>query len=328
MSAHAVGIVVYPDFQGLSLAVASVFEHANLVTGERLYRVHLTSENGGPVMTSQTFSVNTERLSDGVYDTLIIAGDNRSRPQSQSLVDYVRQAPSNSRRVASICSGAFILAEAGLLDGKRATTHWLHVQAFRKRFPQVLLEEDRILVVDGQIWTAGGMTAGIDLGLALVENDLGQETALAVARRLVTHQRRGGGQSQFSSLPDIDAESTRVQQVLRHIREHLRDDLSIEALAEVAGLSPRQFSRVFREETGQSPAKAVERLRLESARVLVETTRDSLDLVAQQSGFGETERMRQAFVRGFGQTPQMIRRMTATLQRPTESSVRQATGAK
>lgn len=321
---HIIGIVVYPDFQVLSLAMTSAFEHANSLAGEQVYKVHLTSEDGGPVMTSQTFSVNTERLRDGTYDTLIIAGDNRCRTPTPSLVNYVREAPGRSQRVASICSGAFILAEAGLLDGKRATTHWLHVPEFKRRYPLVLLDEDRIVVVDGPIWTSAGMTAGLDLGLALIEKDLGLEAALTVSRRLVMHQRRGGGQSQFSALPQINGASGRVQQVLSHIREHLCDDLSIEALAAVAELSPRQFSRVFREETGQSPGKAVEHVRLESARLLVETTRHSMDVVAQQSGFRESERMRQAFVRAFGQTPQMIRRMATAHRHPEAVSIIQA----
>ncbi|MGY2282794.1 GlxA family transcriptional regulator [Pseudomonas gingeri] len=308
---HTVGLVVYPDFQSLGLAVASVFEYVNLLRGERVYHFRLVSEGGGPVMTSQGFSVNTDRLQDSTYDTLIVAGANDCRLPGASLLDYIRQAPSRSRRVAAICTGAFVLAAAGLLDGRRATTHWFHAQAFKKQYPGVLLDEDRIFVVDGQIWTSAGMTAGVDLALAIVEKDFGLETARMVARKLVVHQRRGGGQSQFSALLELDAKSDRVQMALAYAREHLGSVLSVETLAEAARLSPRQFSRVFREETGQSPAKAIERLRVEAARLLMETTLHPIEVIARETGFGDRERMRQAFLRAFGQPPQAIQRNSA-----------------
>ena len=308
---HTVGLVVYPNFQALGLAVASVFEYANLFRGERAYQFRLVSEEGGPVMTSQSFSVNTDRLRDSTYDTLIVAGDNECRLPPASLLDYIRNAPSHSRRVAAICTGGFVLAAAGLLEGKHATTHWFHAQAFKKQYPDVLLDEDRIFVVDGQIWTSAGMTAGVDLALAIVEKDFGLETARTIARKLVVHQRRGGGQSQFSALLELDAKSDRVQMALTHARENLGSDLSVEALAEAARLSPRQFSRVFREETGQSPAKAIERLRVEAARLMMETTRHPIEVIARETGFGDRERMRQAFLRAFGQPPQAIQRTSA-----------------
>lgn len=308
---HVVGLVVYPNFQALGLAVASVFEYTNLFRGEKAYEFRLVSEAGGPVMTSQSFSVNTDRLMDSAYDTLIVAGDNECQLPPSSLLDYLRDAPRRSRRVAAICTGAVVLAAAGLLDGKRATTHWFHAQEFKKRYPGVLLDEDRIFVVDGQIWTSAGMTAGVDLALALVEKDFGLDTARMVARKLVVYQRRGGGQSQFSALLELDAKSDRVQMALAHAREHLAGDLSVETLADVARLSPRQFSRVFREETGQSPAKAIERLRVEAARLMMETTRHPIEVIARESGFGDRERMRQAFLRAFGQPPQSIQRTSA-----------------
>jgi len=308
---HTVGLVVYPNFQSLGLAVASVFEYANLLRGERSYQFRLVSEEGGPVMTSQSFSVNTDRLRDSTYDTLIVAGDNECRLPPASLLEYLREAPGQSRRIASICTGAFVLAAAGLLDGKRVTTHWFHAQAFKKQYPDVLLDEDRIFVVDGHIWTSAGMTAGVDLALAIVEKDFGLETARMVARKLVVHQRRGGGQSQFSALLELDARSDRVQMALAYARENLGRVLSVEALAESARLSPRQFSRVFREETGQSPAKAIERLRVEAARLMMETTRHPIEVIARETGFGDRERMRQAFLRAFGQSPQAIQRTSA-----------------
>lgn len=174
----------------------------------------------------------------------------------------------------------------------------------------MLLDEDRIFVVDGQIWTSAGLTAGIDLALAIVEKDLGPEIARQVARKLVIYQRRGGGQSQFSTLLDLDAKSDRVQMVLNYAREHLKEELTIETLAEVANLSPRQFSRIFSEETGISPAKAVERLRIEAARLMMESGHHPIEIIARESGFGERERMRQAFLRAYGQSPQAMQRLT------------------
>lgn len=308
---HTVGLVVYPNFQALGLAVASVFEYTNIFRGEQAYQFRLVSEDGGPVMTSQSFSVNTDRLRDSTYDTLIVAGDNECHLPPASLLDYIREAPSRSRRVAAICTGAFVLAAAGLLEGKHSTTHWFHAQKFKKQYPNVVLDEDRIFVVDGQIWTSAGMTAGVDLALAIVERDFGLETARMVARKLVVYQRRGGGQSQFSALLELDAKSDRIQTALTHARENLSSDLSIDSLAEVARLSPRQFSRVFREETGQPPAKAIERLRVEAARLMMETTRHPIEVIARETGFGDRERMRQAFLRAFGQSPQAIQRASA-----------------
>ncbi|MBJ9675798.1 GlxA family transcriptional regulator [Burkholderia gladioli] len=305
---HSVGLVVYPNFQSLALAVASVFEYANLLHGDEVYRFRIVSEHGGLVASSQGFSVQSEPLAEEGYDTLIVAGDNECRLPSAALLDYTRRAPQHSRRVASICTGAFVLAEAGLLEGKRVTTHWLHARNFKKRYPGVQLDEDRIFVVDGQIWTSAGMSAGVDLALAIVESDLGLETARGVARKLVLYQRRGGGQSQFSALLELDARSDRVQMALAYAQENLAADLSVERLAEAAHLSPRQFSRVFREETGQSPAKAVERLRVEAARLMMETTRHPIEVIARETGFGDRERMRQAFLRAFGQAPQTIQR--------------------
>ncbi|WP_394780793.1 GlxA family transcriptional regulator, partial [Undibacterium sp.] len=242
---HTIRLVVYPNFQALALAVAAVFEYANLLHSNQVYDFRVVSETGGAITSSQVFSVNTETLQDSAYDTLIVAGDNECRLPPQSLLDYIRSAPEHSRRVASVCTGAFVLAAAGLLGGKRATTHWFHARSFRKQYPDVLLDEDRIFVVDGQIWTSAGMAAGVDLALAIVEKDLGLETARMIARKLVLYQRRGGGQSQFSALLELDAKSDRVQTALSYAREHLGSDLSVEVLSEVARLSPRQFSRVF-----------------------------------------------------------------------------------
>lgn len=306
---HTVGLVIYPGFQSISLAVGTVFEYANMLAGRHVYDFRIVSEYGGPVLSSQLFSVNAVPLSGQRYDTLIVAGDNDCDLPADSLLDTLRDATQSTRRIASICTGAFVLAEAGLLDGRRATTYWAHAQAFRQRYPQVRLEEDRIYAVDGQFWTSAGMTAGLDLALAMVEDDLGETLARSVARHLVVHQRRGGAQSQFSVLLELHPKSDRIQKALAYAKENLSSVLSIETLAEAASLSPRQFSRVFREETGQSPGKAIERLRVEAARFMLESSGHPIDTVAKETGFGDRERMRQAFIRAFGQPPQAIKRM-------------------
>lgn len=307
---HRIGLIVYPGFQSLALAVATAFEYANLMHGEVAYDFALVSQEGGAVACSQGFEVNTQAWGRKVFDTLIVSGDNECRLPPPGLVNRIRRAASRSRRIASICTGAFVLAEAGLLDGKRATTHWFHARDFERRYPLVQLEEDRIFVIDGQVWTSAGMSAGLDLALAVVERDLGRDIALAVARKLVIYQRRGGGQSQFSALLELDAKSDRVQTALSYAKENLGSDLSVEVLADAAHLSPRQFSRVFRDETGQSPAKAVERLRVEAARLMMETSRHPVEVIARETGFGDRERMRQAFLRAFGQPPQAIQRQS------------------
>jgi transcriptional regulator GlxA family with amidase domain len=299
---HSVALLVYPNFECLSLSVGSVFECANLLRGEPAYAFHLVSETGGAVMTSQGFSVNTTPIRAEGYDTLIVGGYMEFRLPEANLLEQVKAASAQSRRVASLCMGIFVLAEAGLLEGKRTTTHWIHAPAFRKRYPHIQLEEDKLFVVDGQVWTGAGMSAGVDLALAMVENDL----ARRIARKLVIAQRRGSEQSQLSALLELDPKSDRVQLALAYARENLTHDLTVETLADVARLSPRQFSRVFREETGQTPAKAIEALRVEAARALMETSRHPVEVVARETGFGDRERMRQAFLRAFGQPPAVM----------------------
>jgi transcriptional regulator GlxA family with amidase domain len=315
---HSVALVVHPNFQSLSLSLGSVFECANLLRGEQAYEFHLVSQSGGAVMSSQGFSVNSSRWRAEGYDTVIVSGYLELETPQASLLELVRTAAANSRRVVSLCVGAFVLAEAGLLEGKRATMHWLHAPAFRQRYPQVQLEEDRLFVVDGQIWTGAGMSAGLDLALAMVENDLGSDLARRIARKLIIYQRRGSEQSQLSALLELDPKSDRIQLAMAYARENLTDDLSVEALAEVARLSPRQFSRVFREETGKTPAKAIESLRLEAARVMMETSRHPVEVVAKATGFGDRERMRQAFLRAFGKPPQAMQKALFAASAPVE----------
>ena len=296
-----IGFVIYPGYQTMGFATTSAFELANRLAAERVYDIRMLSKAGGAVRTSLGFDVSTERFVEEPYD-LIIVGASWEEP-SRETIEFVRHVRSYCRRIAATCHGAFVLAEAGLLDGRRATTHWARAGELRCRYPKVRVEEDRIFIADGPVWTSAGMTAGIDLALALIEEDLGLEAARTVARRLVLYHRRSGGQSQFSSLH-------RIQTVLTYARRNLAGRLNVDDLAEVAHLSPRQFSRAFQAETGQTPAKAIENLRLEWARALMEDTNHTIDVVAQETGFRDRNRMRRAFLRTYGQPPQVIRHLS------------------
>jgi transcriptional regulator GlxA family with amidase domain len=303
-----VGFVVFPNFQVMSFAAISVFEMANVVLDDLAYAVTLLSETGGLVRSSAGFCVETQPFGRTRFDTVIIGASNAIEPTSKGLLDFVRRSLDTARRVAAPCTGAFVLAEAGVLDGRKATTHWLFARELQARFPGVKVEEDRIFIIDGPVWTSAGMTAGVDLALAMVEKDHGPEVARAVARKLVVYHRRTGGQSQFSALLELAPKSDRIQQALDHANRNLKNELSVEELAAAARLSPRQFSRAFKDETGQSPAKAVENIRVEAARLMMEQGRHSMDVIADETGFGDRERMRRAFLRTLGQPPQAIRR--------------------
>jgi transcriptional regulator GlxA family with amidase domain len=292
----------------MSVAALSVFELANKEMGEPIYDVHLLSETGGSIRSSIGISVATEPFDDTNFDTVMVGGSAVAGSLTPGVIKFLHQALGRSRRVAATCTGAFVLAEAGLLDGRRATTHWIRARELQARFPKVKVEEDRIFITDGPVWTSAGMTAGIDLALAMVEEDLGANVARTMARQLVVYHRRAGGQSQFSALLELEPKSDRIQSALAHAKRNLDKPLTVRQLAEAAHLSPRQFSRAFRAETGQSPAKAVENLRLEAARLMMEQSRHPIDVIARQTGFADRDRMRRAFLRAFGQPPQVIRR--------------------
>ncbi|WP_396617442.1 GlxA family transcriptional regulator [Lysobacter soli] len=303
-----IGFVTPPGFQIMGLAAASAFELANTTEGEALYDIRILSEKGGPVVNSLGIPLETRVLARAKVDTLIVTGLLHPVVSNPDLIRQIRKAGRSVRRIASVCTGAFILGEAGLLDGRRVTTHWFHARDLQARFPDAVVEDDRIFIIDGALWTSAGMSAGIDLALGMIEKDFGVELARAVAQKLVVYHRRGGGQSQHSALLELDAKSDRVQSALDYARSHLKSALSVEELADAAHLSPRQFSRAFRAETGQSPAKAVEHLRVEAARVMIEQGRHSMGEVAAETGFADIERMRRAFLRAFGQPPQVLRR--------------------
>jgi transcriptional regulator GlxA family with amidase domain len=305
-----IGVILYPGFSLINLGVISVFEFANISHGEPLYDVALLSESGGLVASSSLVEVNTVAFGDEAFDTLIVVGDNDAIEPLPALTTFLEKSFVQSRRMCATCTGVFHLARAGLIHGKRVTTHWFHAARLRRDHPSARVEEDSIFINDGAIWTSAGATACIDLALAFVEQDAGPELARLVAKKLVVYHRRTGGQTQHSVLLDILPRSDRIQRALTYAKQHLHTGLSVEDLAKAAHLSPRQFSRAFHEETGHTPAKAIEQLRTESARLLLESGRHSIETIARDVGFGDPDRMRRAFLRAYGQPPQVIRRAT------------------
>lgn len=306
---QTVALIVRPDFQVMSLAALSAFEFANLAAEEKLYDIHLLSEHGGLVAASALYtSVATQPLDKAQFDTVLISGAMDRSMASPAINSFLIDAYANCRRMGALCVGAFALAEAGLLDGRRATVHWARAMEMRKDYPAIKVEEDRIYIIDGKIWTSAGMSAALDLTIGMVEKDHGADLARKVAQHLVLYHRRAGGQSQHSAMLEMSPSSDRIQMALDYARKNLRRELSVEELADAACLSPRQFSRSFRAQTGTSPAKAIENLRLEAARLMMEQGRQPLETVASETGFGDRERMRRAFMRVYGQSPQSLRR--------------------
>jgi transcriptional regulator GlxA family with amidase domain len=306
-----IGVLIFPDFQLLDAAgPISVFEIAARFSNTAP-SIKVVAVTPGPVRSSSGAEMLARGLKpSGAITTLIVAGGEgvRAAAKCERTLTFVRTIAKRGIRVASVCSGAYVLAEAGLLDGRRATTHWQRTRHFLSAYPKVKLEADRIFVRDGNIWSSAGITAGIDLALAMVEEDFGDEVAQKAARQLVLYHRRSGGQSQFSSLLELKAPAGRFAPLLAWAREHLDAPLTVEDMAEQAGMSSRHFTRTFIAETGTTPSKAVERLRIEVARQRVQSSSEAIERVAELTGFRDPERMRRAFIRAFGQPPQSLRR--------------------
>jgi len=307
---YNIAFFIFPGFQIQDLSgPLAAFEVAGAS-----YKRLVVSITGGLIKSSCGLEVMTTAISPADYDTLIIAGGNVPADLSELLAVAKQLAPvlrQDIRRIASVCTGAFILAAAGRLDGRKATTHWKYTAQLQQLFPRVKVDGDRIYTRDRGVWTSAGVSAGIDMALAMIEEDLGTEASKTAAQMLVVYYRRPGGQSQFSALADMEPQSERIRNVLAHIRHHLTDALTVETLASVACLSPRQFGRIFRAETGCTPAKAVERIRTEVARQKLEQGNDPVEIIARQVGYADPERMRRAFIRVTGLPPQSIRRMAA-----------------
>lgn len=311
--------VVFPDFQHLDLSGPhEVFSEANTVvvgdgaraeTESAPYVIDVVTARPGQVPASSGLVTLVETALDesgASIDTLVVVGGSgvRAAVNDESLVTWIRSTSAQTRRTVSVCSGAFLLAEAGVLAGRRATTHWDSCELLARQYPEVTVDPDPVFVRDGQIWTSAGVTAGIDLALALVESDCGAEVARAVARQLVVFVQRPGGQAQFST--SLAAQRPR-RPVFRDlhgwIADHLADDLGVEALAGRAAMSPRHFARVFHTEFATTPGAYVAQLRLESARRLLESTDCGLDEIARRSGYGSLERLHRVFRESMHVTP-------------------------
>jgi len=299
-------VVLYDGFQSLD-----AFGPIEVLGGApRAYEVTVVAPRAGAVRASNGISVNVERgISDvtGSIDTLLVAGGDGTRTAvtDPDVVDAVRTLAGRARRVASVCSGSFLLAAAGVLDGRRATTHWAWCDELRRRYPAVTVESDPIYVRDGEVWTSAGVTAGIDLALALVEDDLGSATARRIAQQLVVYLHRPGGQSQFSAALAGQRAAPRpaLRELLAWIRENPTSDCSVHALAEITGTSERSLARMFRAELDTTPADMVESIRLEAVRTDLETTTLTISAIARRCGFGTAETLHRAFQRRLRITP-------------------------
>lgn len=285
-----------------------VFSTASRFLPAAQYRTKVVTTEGGPVRPSCGLEFASTPMSDvvGPVDTLVVAGgaDMDAAAADTELLGQVRRLASDARRVTSVCSGAFVLAAAGLLSGRRATTHWAECGRLGQTYADVTVDPDAIYVQDGNVWTSAGVTAGIDLALALVADDHGHQAAATVARQLVVYLQRSGGQAQFSALLAGQAADTKpVRDLLSWIRDHLTDDLSVPALARQINLSERQFTRVFKAEVGATAAFHVEAVRLESACRLLESTNRTIEQIARTCGFGTPASMNRSFQRRLGTTP-------------------------
>jgi transcriptional regulator GlxA family with amidase domain len=307
-------ILAFPSVQALDVTGPSeVFSLAHRAAREGAYEIELVGPEGRSISTSSGLQLAPHRSLDscrGAIDTLLVAGGLgvADAARDPRLVSWLRRTARRSRRVGSVCTGAFLLARAGLLEGRRATTHWAACAALARNYPSIDVDPDPIFVRDGNVYTSAGVTAGIDLALALVEEDLGRDAALDVARALVLFIRRPGGQAQFSAgLAGQAASQPGVREVQGWIADHLEADLSVPALAERAFMSARNFARVFAREVGMTPAAYVEAVRVERARALLETTGLLLEEIARRCGFGTVETMRRAFLRRLHVSPRDYR---------------------
>ncbi|RKF30722.1 GlxA family transcriptional regulator [Paraburkholderia fungorum] len=306
---HRIGFFVCRGYDALDLGgPLSAFNQVITAAGHTPYELHVVSQSGGPVLGNVGLPIETKPIGRRTFDTVIFVGGDIDPMQTPENIAAARKLGSRASRVASVCTGAFLLAETGLLDGLRATTHWRYAAHLQSRFPRIRVEGDSIYIADGRVWTSAGIAAGIDLALAMIERDMGAEIARAVARYLVVPYRRPGGQSQFSAMSQMEPESDRIRIALSFAREHLAEALPVERLADAARLSPRQFGRAFRRETGETPAKAVERLRVEAARLRLQSGSEPIEQIALAVGFADPERMRRAFIKLLGHPPQSIRR--------------------
>lgn len=321
-----VWFVVFPGSEVLDLAGPwSVLGYANEVVGQQVYATHLVAATGGEIRTRHGLIMAGARSlghagarKPELPDTLVVAGGAVTRvpPAEARVARWLRQHHRGIARVVSICTGAFVLGEAGLLNGRRATTHWQYRDALRRRFPKVRAADDEIFLRDGRIWTSAGVTAGIDLMLALVEDDYGHDVAMSVAKNLVLFLRRSGGQAQFSqALKRQDREPARLRDLMPFVVEHLDEPLSVERLGQEVRMSPRTLTRWCEREFGATPATLVRRARLEEVQRLLEQTALPLKSISSRAGIGDASTLWRVFTRHFGVTPNEYRaRFASTLR--------------
>ncbi len=311
-----INVLAFPNVQVLDVTgPLQVFASANDLARQQglplPYAVSVIAAQAEPVMTSAGLALVAEPLppADAPCDTLVIAGGwgVYGAAEDPALVDWVRQKATQARRMTSVCTGAFLLAASGLLDGRRVVTHWTRCEELARKYPQLTVEANPIFIQQGNLWTSAGVTAGIDLCLALVEEDLGRAVALEVARHLVVFLKRPGGQSQFSVTLSLQKGGNRFAELHAWIAEHLTLELNIATLAAQAGMSERSFVRHYRSETGQTPARAVELIRVETARRQLADSSASNKRIAVHCGFGCEETMRRSFLRAVSITPQAYR---------------------
>ncbi|MET1412268.1 helix-turn-helix domain-containing protein [Roseibium sp. HPY-6] len=310
--ARRVVFVVYPDIVLLDLVgPLQVFSHAlDPETGRNGYSCAVTSVDGGAIDTNTVVTIPSEPVTwhlDREIHTLVVVGGAGANTAMYNnlLLENIRRLAGNAQRVCSVCSGALVLAAAGLLDGRRAVTHWEDCKTLEDEYPGVQVEVDPIFIKDGNIWTSAGITAGIDMALAIVAADLGRRSALQMAQSMVTHMARAGGQSQFSPVLGRQVRDVggRFETLHQWIAENIEKDLRVEALAEQANMSARNFARQYTRQTGLTPAKAVEAIRTDAAKELLETTDLSVKQVAVRTGFNDEERMRRTFLRLMNVSP-------------------------
>ena len=287
--------------------------------GEPPYGRRVATVQGGPVATADGITILAEPLSsfdDEPIDTLVVPGalDLTGAMKDPALIDWIARNAPRARRICSVCTGTFVLAQAGLLDGKRVVTHWQAAEALRTQFPGLKVEPDAIFVRDDPVWSSAGVSAGIDLALALVQDDCGREVAMSVARQLVVYMKRPGGQTQFSELLQAQVKGSEPFAELHDwLTNHLHDEsLSVESLARRACMSARNFARVYKTKTGRTPAKAIELFRLETARKLLEDTNERIETIARRTGFGDEDRMRNTFQRHLNVSPRDYRERFGT----------------
>lgn len=318
---RTVVIVALPGVQLLDVAgPLDVFAEANVQAGRPAYVLFVAGTEPGPIRTSSGVRLMPDRIIDRDFqdnvDTLLVAGRPNAAevPADGIVIDWLRRRTMRTRRFGSVCSGAFFLAAAGLLDGKRVTTHWAVADTLAKRFPSVTVDQDAIYVVDGKLRTAAGVTAGLDLSLALVEEDLGREIAMKVASQLVMFFKRPGGQMQFTRKGEaVPVGRAALQELQRWVAANPGLDHSVASLAERMELSPRHFARLFRGEVGITPASWVEEARVSAARRVLELGNEAPKQVATQCGFADADTLRRAFARHVGVTPAEYRKRFARI---------------